>query len=138
MRRWVRYDFDNDAVLEVDKVRLKRHARRFEEACRTYWKYPGVKDELYPWYRRYIEDALAGRIEAPVRERLPVSGWERELGYPLEFETALTRFRSVLRARPNIYNFLDLDVIADLKNSSYYKEENGQAYILEEVMEEDG
>lgn len=136
MRRWVRYQ--DGAVLEVDKVRLKRSAQKFEEACREHWDYPGVKDELYPWYQRYIDDALAGRIEAPVREPLPVSGWERALGYPPEFESALIRFRSVLRARPNIYNFLDLDVIADLKNSPYYKEENGQAYILEEVMEEDG
>lgn len=134
MRRWVRYDFESDAVLEVDKVRLKHYAEAFADACRVHWNYPGVQDELYPWYRGYIEDAVAGRIEAPVRERLPVSGWERTRGYPIDFERALTGFRSVLQGCPNIYNSLDLDVIANLKNSPYYKEENGHAYILEELM----
>lgn len=136
MRKWVKYDYDNDVVLDVDKVRLKLYAQEFEEKCKIYWSLSGVSDELYPWYRQFIENALQHRISSPVLDRLPVSGWERAAGYPIEFEKALASFRYALASRPHVYNFLDINEIADIKNSLNYKVENGQPYIFEEVFED--
>lgn len=49
-RRWARYDYENDAVLDLDKIRLRKYAKAYKGACAKNMHLDWVRLEMWPAY----------------------------------------------------------------------------------------